>query len=619
MSITDCFNNSKRPKILSRSEKHDLVVQKTTEWIAMDLLPVSTVESKWYRTMMTASDSHIKPISRKCINKTMKLTENEIRSYIINLVKTEDPWISITVDHWTSIASQNYTGMTAHWIGKECKLHNLQLGCWLHEGNSESMSLVDDFISKIFNTCKLSEAKIVCVVSDTTGSMNRFGVILESQNIPHIYCSDHVLQLTAKQAFNDDNYQNLFQSVPVYLTNGNASDKDNNRFVLMKKCRSLVEVFTTSTQKMEKLLKIQQSMNVYNGKVPVKTIQDVVTRWWSTYTMLDRLAYLKPAITALVADHVIPEEYILSASEWHTIVKIIDILKPFKTAQKYLEGENYVTISWIPHMIKNIHKKLEESLHLATDPDDQNDNVKYLVERLIFDFEKRWFHDGTLKFHRSVIRGQYNRQIGIHPFVSIATALDPRFKNLYIYDNETERENVWKEIHLLMVEVAKKLSRPYEESSTEIVRNVNKIHTIDSDIEDLIDEIERNHNSYHQLANRSENTTTNDNHFHDVCSIELESYKKMVSLPICKSDNLGNKCFTCPLKDFWLAKKDQFPIIYNVAMKYLCIPATSAPSERVFSVTSKIISKFCNRISDENVGTILFVHGNLEWYLNETK
>ena len=121
------------------------------------------------------------------------------------------------------------------------------------------------------------------------------------------------------------------------------------------------------------------------------------------------------------------------------------------------------------------------------------------------------------------------------------------------------------------------------------------------------------------MANRSENTTTNDNNFHDVCSIELESYKKMVSLPICKSDNLGNKCFTCPLKDFWFAKKDQFPIIYNLAMKYLCIPATSAPSERVFSVASKIISKFRNRISDENAGTILFVHGNLEWYLNETK
>ena len=111
--------------------------------------------------------------------------------------------------------------------------------------------------------------------------------------------------------------------------------------------------------------------------------------------MLDRLAYLKPAITTLIADNIIPEEDILSPSEWHTIMKIIDILNPFKTVQKYLEGEKYVTISWIPHMIRNIHKKLEESLHLATDPDDQNDSVKYLVERLICDFEK----DGSTMVH----------------------------------------------------------------------------------------------------------------------------------------------------------------------------------------------------------------------------
>ena len=621
MSITDCFNNSKRPKFLSRSEKHDLLVQKNTEWIAMDLLPVSTVKSKWYRSMMAASDSHTRPISRKCINKTMKLTENEIRNYIINLVKTEDPWISITVDHWTSIASQNYTGMTAHWIGKECTLHNLQLGCWLHEGNSQSMSLVDDFISKIFKTCKLSDAKISCVVSDTTGNMNLFGKILEAHNIPHIYCTDHVLQLTAKQAFNDDSYQNLFQNIPVYtnISTSRISNNNQDKFVLMKKCRSLVEVFTTSTQKMDKLLNIQSSMNVYNGKVPVKVIQDVVTRWWSTYTMLDRLVYLKQAITALIADNIISGENILSSSEWHTIVKIIDILKPFKSAQKYLEGETYVTVSWIPHMIKNIHKKLEESLHLATDPDDQDDNVKYFVERLINDFEKRWFHDGVLKFHDSVIQGNYNRQIGIHPFVSIATVLDPRFKNLCFYDNENDKEKLWTKIHTLMVEVAKKISTNLEESNSENVTNTIQNKKIDSDFEDFINEIECDQNSYLQIMNGNEDTTTANSYFKNLCNIELESYKKTASLQIRKLDTFGNKVFTCPLKDFWLVKKDQFPIIYDLAMKYLCIPATSAPSERVFSVASKIISKFRNRINNENAGTILFVHGNLEWYLEQTK
>lgn len=110
-----------------KSQRHDLLVQKTTEWIAMDLQPISTVKSKWFRAMMSASDSHTEPIGRKCIIKSLKTTENEICEFMVNIVKKDNPWISITVDHWTSIANQNYTGMTAHWIGSNCQLNSLQL------------------------------------------------------------------------------------------------------------------------------------------------------------------------------------------------------------------------------------------------------------------------------------------------------------------------------------------------------------------------------------------------------------------------------------------------------------------------------------------------------------
>ena len=170
-----------------------------------------------------------------------------------------------------------------------------------------------------------------------------------------------------------------------------------------------------------------------------------------------------------------------------------------------------------------------------------------------------------------------------------------------------------------MVEVAKKISTNLEESNSENVTNTIQNKKIDSDFEDFIDEIERDQNSYLQIMNGNEDTTTANSYFKNLCNIELESYKKTASLQIRKLDTFGNKVFTCPLKDFWLVKKDQFPIICDLAMKYLCIPATSAPSERVFSVASKIISKFRNRINDENAGTILFVHGNLEWYLEQTK
>merc|ERR1719273_2314845 len=42
--------------------------------------------------------------------------------------------------------------------------------------------------------------------------------------------------------------------------------------------------------------------------------------------------------------------------------------------------------------------------------------------------------------------------------------------------------------------------------------------------------------------------------------------------------------------------KEQFPLLFETAMKYLCIPATSCPSERVFSAAGEILRKRRNQL-----------------------
>jgi hypothetical protein len=48
-----------------------------------------------------------------------------------------------------------------------------------------------------------------------------------------------------------------------------------------------------------------------------------------------------------------------------------------------------------------------------------------------------------------------------------------------------------------------------------------------------------------------------------------------------------------------------FPIVSQMARDYGAIPATSAPSERVFSIAGSLISKKRTRISSENVRYVL--------------
>ena len=103
--------------------------------------------------------------------------------------------------------------MATHWIDEKFELQNQVLGCWLHEGDSESKTLQDNFIEDLFKKCEFPTANIVAVVSDTTSNMNKFGTWLEKLDISHIYCKDHVLQITANNSYLDSWYNRAFSGV----------------------------------------------------------------------------------------------------------------------------------------------------------------------------------------------------------------------------------------------------------------------------------------------------------------------------------------------------------------------------------------------------------------------
>ena len=175
---------------------------------------------------------------------------------------------------------KSIVGMTCHWVDDECSLHSAVLGCFLHEGESTSDNVLDDFAVKLFQECGFSKLKIVAVVSDTTGNMNLFGTMLEELGIPHIYCTDHLLHLIARKAF--------YSKKNSYC----------NSYEVMKKVRELIKHFHGSPKNTAMLKDAQKSLsNIYcvGGKRPVQCILDVVTRWWSTYNAVERVLYLKKA------------------------------------------------------------------------------------------------------------------------------------------------------------------------------------------------------------------------------------------------------------------------------------------------------------------------------------
>jgi hypothetical protein len=87
---------------------------------------------------------------------------------------------------------------------------------------------------------------------------------------------------------------------------------------------------------------------------------------------------------------------------------------------------------------------------------------------------------------------------------------------------------------------------------------------------------------------------------------EILLYRQEPSLPL--QDAQGKFC--CPLT-WWRNHSTKYKMLSEVALRLLCIPATSAPSERVFSVAGLTIAKDRARLAPQTANELIFLHDAL--------
>ena len=100
--------------------------------------------------------------------------------------------------------------------------------------------------------------------------------------------------------------------------------------LLIAKARQTVGPFNHSSTACEKLKNIQVTLG--SSDLMQKTfllVQDVETRWNSTYLMLKRLEKLKLSVQSYVANKNFKPKNILSADVWKLVSFLIELLEPF--------------------------------------------------------------------------------------------------------------------------------------------------------------------------------------------------------------------------------------------------------------------------------------------------
>ncbi|XP_063806577.1 uncharacterized protein LOC134987633 [Pseudophryne corroboree] len=229
-----------------------------------------------------------------------------------------------------------------------------------------------------------------------------------------------------------------------------------------------------------------------------------------------------------------------TTAEMDKLQRLETLLEPCRYVTELLGGEKYVSCSVV----------LPAFCHLSRVMESSDDDPAYVVK-----FKST--------FRTDLETRKENANIA---YLKIATALDPRFKDLKCIPR-AERGEVWALVTNLLKEQRFVAEKPVEATSEPPNKKLALLAaSSESDSEQEEDSVE---NSVRRF--RAEPT------------ISTES---------------------CPL-EWWSKHAGSHSRLASIAQKYLATPATSVPCERLFSPASHIVQKKRVSLSSENVNNLV--------------
>ncbi|KAJ4924097.1 hypothetical protein JOQ06_000337 [Pogonophryne albipinna] len=126
---------------------------------------------------------------------------------------------------------------------------------------------------------------------------------------------------------------------------------------IQAKARKLGGYFRSSILAKEKLVSVQKQL----GRPTLKLLQEVETRWNSTYHMLQRLVDLREPVGAALAS-LNTEITTLTSAEFTTISGCLSLLSAFNEATIELSEEKNVSGSKDVPLLKMLEQKLQEEM-----------------------------------------------------------------------------------------------------------------------------------------------------------------------------------------------------------------------------------------------------------------
>lgn len=316
---------------------------------------------------------------------------------------------------------------------------------------------------------------------------------------------------------------------------------------IITKVKNIVTLVKRSVVATDELVRLQKRDGRTDGTI-LKFKQDVPTRWNSTLYMIERFLKLREYIYPVILKCPTSPEMI-THDEFDILTDVIKILIPIESVTKEIGGDLYPTCNMIIPIIRCMTKVINDCIPIT----DYGINLK---KNILLEIERR-FHN-----------------IERYQILTVSTILDPRFKKIH-FQQPIAVSSAISYINSLMQTTNTNQSSTYTAtiSSTEC-------------------------NETNSLWNFHDNLVASSTKIRDEpggINVELRQYLSQSVIPRHND----------PLK-YWQTLKHAYPVLFNIAIKYLAITATSVPSERIFSKAGIIKSDLRNRLTPTRLNMLLF-------------
>nr|XP_054591163.1 E3 SUMO-protein ligase ZBED1-like [Nothobranchius furzeri] len=406
--------------------------------------------------------------------------------------------VALTGDYWTSLSNHSYLGVTAHYFTSNWELRSHALTVM----KTEDRHFADTCAEHFMQVAQQWNIEVSTLTTDSARNM-----IAAARQLPfeHMPCITH----------------SLHRAIAVSLQNSPFDSA-------LTKCRKVVGHFKHSPAN---AVELEQQQIAHSIK---KESLNVSTRWNSTLEMIKRVLRNQEPLRAALAQQATTITMPTSA-ELEKLKKLETVLEHCRYITDLLEGEKFVSCSVVLPALCHLLRVLEV---FEEDP-------AYMVnfkETLKTEIEKR-------KDKANIT------------WLKVATALDPRFKDLKCL-SKPERVEVWRLITALLRE-RQAPAQPEDSATSEPPKKKTVLML-----------------SQYSSSDEEE----------DCIERSLDRYK---AEPTIDTED-------CPQK-WWSRHEGAHSVMASLAQKYLATPATSIRCERLFSLSGHVVQKKRAALSSENV------------------